>query len=107
MRLKRIPGSITYSVKAVHQLPDLPCCVWPKASAAVEIRDRISVLDDCYTKELTSEGQLSFNIPHDIIMKQCILKKGRVETAAAWVYVPRSCYLPGERENIVKRSPMQ
>lgn len=84
-------------MKAVHKQPDLPCCVWPKASAAVEILDRISVLDDCYTKELTSEGQLSFNIPHDIIMKQCVLKKGTIETASAWVHVPRSCYLPGKK----------
>ncbi|KAI9270589.1 hypothetical protein BDA99DRAFT_602869 [Phascolomyces articulosus] len=92
----RVPGKIEYKVKAVHELNDLPSCVWPKASAVIKVHERISAIEEKYKKGMTSEGQLSFHIPHDITLKHCSFRKGEHKTASAWLHIPRSCYLPDE-----------
>ena len=87
-----------YKVKAVHEIVELPSCVWPKASAVVQVHERISTAEDRYLKGMTSEGKLSFHIPHDITLKHCSFRKGDIKTASAWLHVSRSCFLPGKED---------
>lgn len=74
----------------------MPSSVWPKASIDIRVHERISTQSEKYQKDLTSEGKLSFQIPHDIILKQCTFRKGDTHTALAWLHIPRSCFLPGK-----------
>ncbi|KAI8145510.1 hypothetical protein BJV82DRAFT_39858 [Fennellomyces sp. T-0311] len=92
----RVPGKIEYKVKAVHEVADLPSCVWPKAAVVVRVHERISTLEDKYVKGMTSEGKISFHIPHDITLKHCSFRKGDIKNASAWLHITRSCYLPGQ-----------
>ncbi|KAG2225128.1 hypothetical protein INT45_011811 [Circinella minor] len=92
----RVPGKIEYKIKAVHELNDLPSCIWPKASAIIRVHERISTVEDRYMKGMTSEGKLSFNIPHDITLKHLSFRKGEHKTASAWLHIPGSCYLPDQ-----------
>ncbi|CDS06648.1 hypothetical protein LRAMOSA09175 [Lichtheimia ramosa] len=93
---EKVPGKIEYKVKSVYEASDLPSSVWPKASIGIRVHEHISTQNEKYQKDLTSEGKLSFQIPHDIILKQCTFRKGDTHTALAWLHIPRSCFLPDE-----------
>ncbi|KAI8084686.1 uncharacterized protein BX664DRAFT_170867 [Halteromyces radiatus] len=94
---KTLPGTITYKLKVIHEIPKLSSSLYPKKSKEIIILDRIATED--YQSPISSEKELKITIPKDLVgkIKSSKWNKNEDTPVQARLSIPTSCFLSGQK----------
>ncbi|KAG0171393.1 hypothetical protein DFQ30_001076 [Apophysomyces sp. BC1015] len=92
---EEFPATLTYKIKATHDIPQLSVALRPKASVPVLISNHVPIHDERFHTGLTSEKKLIITVQKDFVRQNFKIRKGDSGPVWAKFSIPSSGFIPG------------